>query len=320
MVITKLSRSYYKESKLKPIDLSIVIVNYNAKKFLNDCFSSVFNTIRRINYEVIVIDNNSSDNSVEFIKRNYHNVKLIINNNNVGYAKANNQGIKIAQGNFILLLNPDTVVFDKSIHKMVYYIKKNINIGILGCRVMNPGNKLQWDSCGKFLTPLTLFLKQSAIEKCFPYSRFLGQRLMRYWKRNSSRLIDWVSGVCMLIRRQTIENIGMLDVRFFAYMEDMDFCRRATKKNWQVYFIHDAKILHNLSISWKQRSEKHLFTSLTSESRYFEKYYGKLGMLFFKLLYLCGSYLRFFINIIANNKEKARDHYRILIWLIKNKI
>jgi GT2 family glycosyltransferase len=307
-----------KRTRLDSTDLSIIIVNYNAKRFLTDCLLSLYNTVRHITYEIIIIDNNSSDGSVNSIRKRFPKVKLIINKDNLGYARANNQGVKIARGNLILLLNPDTIVSDESIQKMVTYARTHTDVGIIGCRVINPGDKLQWDSCGSFLTPLTLFLKESGLEKISPNNYLFGLRLMWYWHRNSSRVIDWVSGVCMLIKKEVIRDAGMLDERYFAYMEDMDYCRNALRTRWQTFFLHSAEIFHNISASWTQRSEKHLFTSLTSEKKYFEKYYGNIGAVFFKLLYIFGSYIRMFINVLAKDRKKARDHYRILNWLLKN--
>jgi len=301
-------------------DLSIIIVNYNAKRFLTDCLLSIYNTVKHVTYEIIVIDNNSNDSSIDSIKKRFPKVKLIINKDNLGYARANNQGIKIARGNLILLLNPDTVVLNESIQKMVTYARKNKDVGIIGCRVVNPGNKLQWDSCGSFLTPLSFLLKESGFEKVFPNNHFFGRRLMRYWHRNSSRAIDWVSGVCMLIKKEVIKDIGMLDERYFAYMEDMDFCRQARQKKWQIYFLSNAEIFHNSSASWKQRSGEHLLTSLTSEKKYFNKYYQQLGVVLFKIFHLYGSYLKLFINIFINNRIKAKNHFRILQWLLTNEI
>jgi len=302
------------------IDLSIIIVNYNAKNFLHKCLTSIFNTLTQISYEIIVVDNNSSDNTVEFIRHEFPSIKMIANKENIGYAKANNQGIKIAKSDLILLLNPDTVVFEGSIEKMVNYIKNNSDVGIVGCRVINFGSGLQWDSCGTFLTPLNLCLKELGLEKFFLNHRFFGQRLMYFWKRNSSQQVDWVSGVSMLLKKKVIEDVGALDESYFAYLEDMDYCRRAANRSWKTFFLHSAEIFHNAGASWKQRSDIHLFTSLTSEKKYFKKYYGTIGLHIFKFLHLLGSYEKFFINLLLKDRHKAKDHYKILQWIISGRI
>jgi hypothetical protein len=302
---------------LKSIDVSIIIVNYNTRKYLGSCIRSISDAVGELNYEVIVVDNNSNDGSVGFIQKKFPKIKLLVNAENIGYARANNQGLKLACGNFVLLLNPDTVILDNAIQKMIDHATKNSDVGIIGCRVLNPGNKLQWDSCGSYLTLLTLFFREVGLEKLFSRCHFFDQRLMRCWQRDYSRSIDWVSGVCMLVRREIIGEIGALDERYFAYIEDMDFCRRAQQRGWKIFFLHNAEILHDSAASWRKSPGKHLFTSLMSERAYIEKHYGKPGVTLFRLSHLFGSYVRYFINLFFDNRRKARDHYRILHWLIR---
>lgn len=305
---------------MNSFDLSVIIVNYNAQKFLGTCLSALQKTTKRISYEVILVDNNSNDDSVKYVQTYFPDVKIIPNKENVGFAAANNQGIQKAQGTFILLLNPDTIVPDYSISKLIGFALNNPHIGILGCRVVNPGNGLQWDSCGNFLTPATLCFRLMGFEKIFPRSKIFGKRLLDNWPRNTSRQIDWVSGVCMLIRKRLIEEVGSLDERFFAYYEDMDYCRRAVMMKWPTFFLHDAHIFHFLSTSWRKKAEHQLLTSLRSEKLYIRKYYGHLGVLSFKIVYLCSSSIRLFTHMVSHNKYKARNHYRILRWIIRNEI
>jgi GT2 family glycosyltransferase len=305
---------------LKNPDLSIIIVNYNAKKFLDACLSSLYNTIKQYTYEVIVIDNASCDDSVQFLNKKHPKVKILVNIENIGYAKANNQGIKISRGNFILLLNPDTLVSESSINNMMHYLMKFSDSGIVGPKVMNPGNKLQWDSCGSYLTPLTLFLKESGLEKLFPHNKLLGKRLLRYWDRNSSRNVDWVSGVCLLIKKEILDDIGLLDERFFAYMEDMDICRRANEKKWRVVYLHDTKITHEASSSWQNATKQQLFISIVSEKKYLKKYYGIFGVILFEIAHLIGSSIRLYLHFLLNNYNKAKHHFYILVWLMQSEI
>jgi GT2 family glycosyltransferase len=305
-------------SRSEHLDLSIIIVNYNTRKFLNECLLSIYNTIKKHQYEIIVVDNASSDDSVTFLKKQHPKAALIANNYNVGYAIANNQGIKIAQGRFILLLNPDTILYKSSIDKMVDHLKRFSDIGIVGPKVINPGNTLQWDSCGAFLTPSILLFKELGLEAIFPYSHLFGNRLLFYWDRNSSRVVDWVSGVCMLIRKKILHDTGLLDEQFFAYMEDMDLCRRATKTNWKVVFISNVEIFHNLSRSWRQHTAEQLLMSFDSEKRYLEKHHGLFGLFIFRISHFIGSFLRLFIHILRRDRRKVQDHYQILKWVVRD--
>lgn len=305
---------------MRTTDLSIIIVNYNAERFLVDCVNSIHHTGRKTNQEIIIIDNNSSDGSIRCIEERFPDVRLVKNNENVGFARANNQGIGVARGDFILLLNPDTIVIEDAIHYMLDFARKTPTAGIVGCKVTNPGNRLQWDSCGGFQTPLTLIMRESGLEKIWPRSRLFGRRLISYWHRDSSRTIDWVSGVCMLIRREVIRDIGLLDETFFAYMEDVDFCRRASQQGWKVFFLHDAEIFHQLSATWKDYSEYQLLTSLKSERAYYLKYYSWFGIMLFNVCHILGSYGRLFLNMLIRNRKKSRNHFQMLKWIAKDEL
>jgi len=297
------------------IKLSVVIVSYNSEAYLRSCLRSLFLALGGIKHEVILVDNKSMDRGTEVVQIEFPSVVIICNKENLGYASANNQGIRRARGEYILLLNPDTVVEPYSIRKMIGYADTHQNIGVLGCRVTNPGARLQWDSCGYFITPWTLFLKESGIEKIFPRSHFFGKRLRRSWPRNSTQEIDWVSGVCMLLRKETVNDIGLLDERFFAYLEDVDMCRRAAQHAWAVCFLHDATIFHNLSTSWKRQSLKQLRISLTSEREYLKKHYGLAGVFLFRTFHVSGSLLKCIFHLCCGIKSKGKDHYSIIRWI-----
>ncbi len=305
---------------MKSLDLSIVIVSYNARQFLAPCLSALQKTIHNISHEVIMVDNNSTDGSVHYVHTHFPATRVVQNQRNVGFAAANNQGIRVAKGTFILLLNPDTVVTATAVAKLVDYARNNPRVGILGCRVLNLSGQLQWDSCGHFLTPATLCFRLMGLEKIFPRSKIFGRRLLYYWPRNSSQQIDWVSGVCMLIRRQLIEEAGLLDEQFFAYYEDMDYCRRASTDNYITFFLHDAQIYHVLSTSWREGSEKQLMVSLRSEKRYLKKYYGSLGVFFFNTLYVYGSSIRLLAHALLMNKRAVKNHFNILKWIVKHEL
>lgn len=302
------------------VDLSIIVVNYNTKHFLHDCFKSTLASALPQCYEIILIDNKSDDDSVEYVKKHFPAIKIIANTHNVGYAKANNQGVCCAQGKYIIFLNPDTVITQDTIQRMITHADMHPNIGIIGCRVSNPNGKVQWDSCGSFFTAWSLLLKETGLEKLWPCCHFLGKRLLRYWSRNSSRDVDWVSGVCLMIRRETLDNIGLLDEQFFAYMEDMDLCRRARAKHWRVVFLHEAGITHRASSSWQHATVKQLHISLSSEKKYLEKYYGFMGAVSFQLIHFIGSSIRLLLHLFFKNYTRAKHHFQILAWLIQNKL
>lgn len=307
--------------------LSICIVNYKVEDLLRKCLNSIYESISCIAFETIIVDNNSGDGSVEMIKSIFPQANSIENKENVGFSKANNQAISIANGKYILLLNPDTIVKHHAIEKMVKFMENHQSVGILGCKLLNSdgSKKIQWTSCGSFPTLFNVFLWQSLLEKLFYKNRIFGMRQMTYWQRDTNKEVDWISGACMLIRREVINDIGLLDESFFSYFEDTDFCYRAKKKKWIVYFLADAHIIHIGGQSWNLLHKKAIENKLENIHRFFMKYYGELPAFMCELLILYGSLLRsciwtilFLTNRDIRYKRKLEEHKEIIKWCIKN--
>lgn len=215
------------------IDLSIIILSYNTKKLLDSCLSSIFSNKNDLNFEVIVVDNGSKDKSVEFIKKNYPQVVLIQNKENLGYSAANNLGVKKAQGEFVLLLNSDTELIGDSLRSMVEFAKDHKNIGILGPKIVNPDRSPQ-KSVGSFYSLGNIIL-----------AMFGGERL-GFGRRSPDKFcfVDWVSGACLLTKKDVFEEIGLLDEKLFMYMEEVEFCFRARKKGFLTAYLPKALIMH----------------------------------------------------------------------------
>jgi GT2 family glycosyltransferase len=224
-------------------DVSIVIVSWNTRDILRDCLASIFAETRGVRFEVIVVDNASSDDSVEMIRCEFPEVTLIGNCDNRGFAAANNQGIDAAQGRYVLLLNPDTVVLDGAIDKSVGFADAHPQAAVVGCKVLNSDRTLQ-RSCFMFPSALNLFLLATYLDRLFSRNRFFGRDRMSWWDADDSRPVDVVSGCFMLVRRETIDQVGKLDERYFMYGEETDWCYRFTKAGWKVLFTPDAQIIH----------------------------------------------------------------------------
>jgi len=225
------------------IDVSIIIVNWNTKQLLEECLASVIKQTKLANYEVIVVDNASSDSSVEMLKEKYEQVILIENKENRGFAAANNQGIALAKGRYILLLNSDTIVLDGATDKVVSFADNNKDAAVIGCRVLNPDGTLQ-PTCFMFPSLLNMVLSSTYLYKIFYRSRFFGREQMTWWGRNDIREVDVVTGCFMLVRKEAIEEIGVLDERLFMYAEDTAWCYRFRKAGWKAIFTPDAQIIH----------------------------------------------------------------------------
>jgi len=225
------------------LDVSIIIVNWNTRDILSDCLKSVFDQTKDISFEVIVIDNASSDDSVKMVKSEFPQIILIENNENRGFAAANNQGIQIAKGRYILLLNSDTIVLDGAIQKNLVFADQHPDAAVVGCKVLNPDKSLQ-PTCFMYPSLLNLFLSSTYLYKFFPRSRFLGRERMTWWDRNDIREVEVVTGCFMLVKKETIEKVGMMDESFFMYAEETDWCYRFKKAGWKLFFTPNAQIIH----------------------------------------------------------------------------
>jgi GT2 family glycosyltransferase len=225
------------------IDVSIIIVNWNIRDILRDCLRSVYEQTRVIAFEVIVIDNASSDDSVAMVREEFPQVILIENSENRGFAAANNQGIRIAQGRYILLLNPDTIVLDKAIEKTVVFADSHPDVGVVGCQVLENDTKIQ-RTCFAFPSVGNLILQKTGLRRLFPRSRLFGREDMGWWNRDTQRDVDVVSGMFMLVRHEAIEQVGLMDEDYFVYAEETDWCFRFRQAGWRCVFAPVGKIIH----------------------------------------------------------------------------
>ena len=225
------------------MDISIIIVNWNTRELLRDCIRSVYEQTVDVNFEVIVVDNASSDGSVGMLRSDFPQVYLIENKENRGFAAANNQAIAVSRGRYILLLNSDTVVLDRAIEKTISFADKNPQAGAIGCQVLNSDRTIQ-KTCFMFPSVLNMFLSSSYLYKLFPKNRFFGRERMTWWDRNNVREVDVITGCYMLIRREAIQQIGLMDEKFFMYGEETDLCYRLKKKGWKSLFVPTPQIIH----------------------------------------------------------------------------
>jgi GT2 family glycosyltransferase len=258
------------------IDVSIIIVSWNTRDILRQCLQSIYEQTVALEYEVIIIDNASTDGSAEMIKTQFPKAILVENTINKGFAAANNQAIVLAKGRFILLLNPDTIVLNNAINKSILFADQNQQAAVIGCKVFNPDGTLQ-PTCFMFPSLLNMFLSSSYLYKLFPKSRFFGRERMTWWDRDDVREVDVVTGCFMLVRRSAIEQIGLLDERFFMYGEETDWCYRFKQAGWKVVFTPVAEIIHLGSQSSKKIREKMIVQVRLSILYFISKHYGWLS-------------------------------------------
>lgn len=278
----------------KMIKLSIVIVSYNTKELLLQCLQSVKKAIKGLdNREIIVVDNGSTDGTVEEIRKSklgIRNLFLIRNKQNLGFAAGNNIGIKRAQGKFILLLNSDTLVFPKTLVSMYQYMDTHPEVGVATCRVEFPDGQLDPACHRGFPTPwasLTYFL---GLEKLFPKTKLFGQYHLGFLPMDLLHEIDSPTGAFYLVRREVIDEVGFLDEDYFIYGEDLDWSYRIKQAGWKIIYYPYVKIVHLKKSSGRESGDKKLRREITS-------YFYETMKTFYKKHYL-NKYPRFITTLI----------------------
>jgi len=234
------------------VDLSIVIVSYNTLAMTRACLASVYQNHGDLKTQVIVVDNNSEDGSVEMLAKDFPQVELILNRENKGFAIANNQGFKIADGKFILLLNSDTVILDNVLEQSVQYMLSHTEVGAMGCRVLNTDKTMQ-ATCSGYPTLWRLLMMTIGLDRL---SSLFDHYRLRNWLRDSERDVEVISGCYMLVRREVIEEIGGLDERFFFFGEETDWCLQMRKAGWALRFAPVGEIIHHGGGSVKKLNYK----------------------------------------------------------------
>ena len=229
------------------MDLSIIIVNWNTKGLLADCLQTVVDNLQDLHAEIIVVDNGSTDGSPDMVAQRFPQARLVENTENRGFAAANNQAISLAEGQYILLLNSDTLVHGDVLAKSVEYMQQNPQVAVMGCRVLNSDGSVQL-TCSQFPTLLNLFFQTSGLWK-LPWPRFFSNYQMPYWQRDDEREVEVVSGCYMLVRASTLPTVGLLDESFFFFGEETDWCHRFKKAGWRLSFAPVGEITHYHSAS-----------------------------------------------------------------------
>jgi len=225
------------------VDVSIIIVAWNVRQLLYDCLKSVYEQTKGIDFEVIYVDNASEDGSVEMVRKEFPAIRIIQNDRNEGFIKANNRGIKVAMGRYVLLLNSDTLILDNAIAKMVKFADLHPEAAIVGCKVLASNRTLQ-ESCFTCPSVLSMLLSATYLYKLFPKSKFFGREYMTWWDYDNAREVEAIAGVCSLVRKEAIQQVGLMNELYFVYGDDPDWCYRFRKKGWQIFFTPEAQIIH----------------------------------------------------------------------------
>ena len=265
------------------VDLSVVIVSWNVRDLLRQCLSTLADS-HPLSLKVIVVDNASADDSVDMLRAEFPAVQLVANPDNRGFPAANNQGIAVAHGRYILLLNSDTEVVGDALATMVAFADAHPDVGVVGPQLLNPDGSVQ-SSRRRLPTLATAFFESTWLQPYAP-RRLLERYYVLDQPDDATLDVDWVKGAALMARREAIEQVGLLDEGFFMYSEELDWCRRFREAGWRVVYLSTAQITHHEGKSSEQVLPARHIHFQTSKVRYFRKYHGRLAAQVLRLFLL----------------------------------
>ncbi|RKN82175.1 glycosyltransferase family 2 protein [Paenibacillus ginsengarvi] len=292
------------------MDLSIVIVNYKTMQLTLNCLESIYQSRLKYEFETVVIDNDSKDDTLSAIKMLHSKVIVIANNENSGFSKANNQGIHIAKGRYILLLNSDTTVEPDTLETMIRFMDEHPKVGASGCKVVLPDGSLDKACRRGFPTPLTTFYYVSGLAKLFPKSPHFNSYHMEYLSEDESYPIDCLVGAFMMVRREAIEQVGLLDESFFMYFEDTDWCYRIQEAGWINYYYPKTQITHYKRGSSRGRPFRIAYEFHRAMKLFYDKHYRKKYPFWVTILMYVGIGAKFGLTVLKDQLWKASKHLR----------
>ena len=290
--------------------ISIIIVNYNVREFLLHALASIKQALKTIPHEIFVVDNASADSSVEMVRQTYPEIKLIANETNQGFSTANNQALRLAGGEYLVLINPDTVVQEDTFVSLLAFMRTHPDAGAATCKIINPDGSFSVDSRHSIPTPMTALWKQIGFHRLFPKSKTFGRYNLTYLDENETNPVDAISGSFMFIRRKTFEQIGYLDEDFFMYCEDIDYCYRITRAGWKIYYVPDSEIIHYKGESTKKDNLDYVINFNKSLYLFYRKHFHHKYVFPVGWLILIGVFIR---ALFVYSKNFIKSHAAFIL-------
>lgn len=294
----------------KEVDVSIIVANWNTRELLRDCIRSIYGKTKGIRYELIIADDASTDGSAEIIQREFPQVKIIQNEKNLGYAKSINRGVPLAQGNYILLLNSDTLILDDAIKILANFLDLHPEAGVCGGWLWSR-EKTSQISYGSFPSLPQAFVDAFFLNDLFPSLYFPNRGVAPDGSITHPVEVDYVTGAAILIRKKLIEELGLFDERFEAYCEEVDFCYRVTKIGKQkVYFLPDAKIIHLGGASYGKLGKRKIQIHYSSYDKFLRKYHGGFYSFVTRLLYAWHYMVKMIVRLVRyllSTRERKQE-------------
>ena len=262
--------------------LSVIIVNYNSGALVAANLEALYREGLPEKSEIIVVDNNSQDDSVSFLRADFPEITVIANKTNRGLSFGVNQALKVARGEFYLMLNPDIIALPGAVANIIAFMEHNPGVGLAGGKLVSPNGELQ-HSCYRFYTPMTIMYRRTLLGRTKRGQAAIDNFIMSDFDHTTVKDVDWLMGSCYCLRRRAVEEVGGMDERFFLYFEDVDWCRRFWEHNWRVTYVPQAQFSHfhqqssrkkpllGIVMNWTTREH------IKSGIKYFSKYHGKLS-------------------------------------------
>ncbi len=288
--------------------LSIIIVSYNVKYFLEQCLCSVKAAAQNIDAEIIVIDNCSSDNSIDYLQPHFPWVKFIKNSANSGFAKANNKALEKASGKYILFLNPDTLLAEDTLEQCLFFYENHPDAGAIGVRMIDGSGRFLPESKRSFPSPGVSFYKLTGLSSLFPSSKHFGKYALGYLPEQEVSAIDVVAGACMMISKKILLETGGFDERFFMYAEDIDLSYRIQKRGYQNYYLGNISVIHFKGESTKKGSLNYVKSFYKAMNLFVKKYYRGTGSWLLQRALQTGIYLRGFVSLLTLPFQRKRTN------------
>jgi GT2 family glycosyltransferase len=294
------------------VDISVVIVGWNAKHYLELCLESLAKAAPRRSMEVLVVDNASTDGSVEMIEARFPWVKLIKSSENLGFAKGNNVAIRQCQGRYVALVNPDVIVLPGCLDALADFLDENPEVGNVGPRVFNP-DMSQQSTCRRFPTLWNNFCSATGLSARFKNSRFFAGEHMFYFQHDRTLAVDVLVGCFSMMRREALDAVGLLDEGLFMYGDDVDWCRRARNAGWQVVFYPGGQAIHDRGKITAPYPVRFAVAQQRSVLHYWTKHHGFWGVLGIRSIMLFHHLLRYAVAVLsglAHSQESAQSDVR----------
>ena len=281
------------------LKLSIIIVSYNVRQFLEQALISIKKALRTIQHEIVVVDNSSADGTASMIGEQFPEVKLLANSMNRGFARANNQALAICRGEILCLINPDTLVQENTFEVLVRFFDHHPRAGAVGCKILNPDGSLQLACRRSIPTPWVAFTKISGLARLFPNSRTFGRYNLTFLDPDQTTEVEAISGSFMMVRRSAIDQVGLLDPDFFMYGEDLDWCFRIRKAGWKIYYVPETQIIHFKGESSKKSPFEQRRMFYEAMHRYVKKHFSRGEALVPSWLLIMAIWMRSLLSFIS---------------------